>query len=49
MLDAQRNLLAAERESTDSTTLVSTGLVQICKALGGGWESDFPDAPEAAL
>ena len=43
----QRNLLAAEQQLTDSTTAVSTDLVQIYKALGGGWESDFPAAPPA--
>jgi NodT family efflux transporter outer membrane factor (OMF) lipoprotein len=45
VLDVQRNLLAADLELTDSTTLVSTDLVQIYKALGGGWEMDFPDVP----
>ena len=42
VLDVQRSLLAAEQQLTDSTTTVSTDLVQIYKALGGGWESDFP-------
>ncbi len=45
VLDVQRSLLAAEQQLTDSTTTVSTDLVQIYKALGGGWETDFPDAP----
>ena len=45
VLDVQRNLLAAEQQLTDSTTAVSTDLVQIYKALGGGWETDFPAAP----
>lgn len=44
VLDVQRNLLAAEQQLTDSTTTVSTDLVQIYKALGGGWETDFPAA-----
>ena len=46
VLDAERSLLAAEQALTDSTTAVSTDLVQIYKALGGGWESDFPDVAE---
>ncbi len=48
VLDVQRSLLAAEQQFTDSTTTVSTDLVQIYKVLGGGWETDFPDAPPAA-
>ena len=48
VLDVQRNLLAAEQQLTDSTTTVSTNLVQIYKALGGGWETDFPPAPPPA-
>jgi NodT family efflux transporter outer membrane factor (OMF) lipoprotein len=47
VLDVQRSLLAAEQQLTDSTTTVSTDLVQIFKALGGGWETDFPAAAPA--
>ena len=43
VLDAQRGLLAAEQMLNDSTTTVSTDLVQIYKSLGGGWESDMPE------
>ncbi len=43
VLDAERSLLAAEQQLTDSTTTVSTDLVQIYKSLGGGWESDMPE------
>jgi NodT family efflux transporter outer membrane factor (OMF) lipoprotein len=43
VLDAERSLLAAEQQLTDSTTTVSTNLVQLYKALGGGWESDYPE------
>ncbi|HTW29991.1 MAG TPA: efflux transporter outer membrane subunit [Acetobacteraceae bacterium] len=42
VLDAQRSLLAAEEEYSNSTTTVSTNLVQLYKALGGGWESAYP-------
>ncbi len=45
VLDAQRNLLAAEQQATDSTTTIATDLVALYKALGGGWQADFPDTP----
>jgi len=44
VLVAERSLLDAEQQLTDSTTTVSTDLVQIYKSLGGGWEPDMPDA-----
>jgi NodT family efflux transporter outer membrane factor (OMF) lipoprotein len=44
VLIAQRSLLAAEQDLTDSTTTVSTNLVQLYKALGGGWQTDLPEA-----
>lgn len=37
VLTAQRALLAAEQDLADSTTTVSTNLVALYKALGGGW------------
>jgi len=43
VLTAQQQLLAAERQEADSTTTVSTNLVALCKALGGGWEVTFPE------
>ena len=36
-LDAQRTLLQAQRAYSDSTTTISTQLVSLYKALGGGW------------
>jgi NodT family efflux transporter outer membrane factor (OMF) lipoprotein len=45
VLDVQRNLLAAQLELADSTTALSVNLVAIYKALGGGWEADFPLTP----
>ena len=48
VLDSERSLLAAEQMLTDSTTTVSTNLVQIYKALGGGWENEMPDVKPAA-
>jgi NodT family efflux transporter outer membrane factor (OMF) lipoprotein len=47
VLDAERSLLAAEQQLTDSVTTVSTNLVQLYKALGGGWEPAYPEQPEA--
>ncbi|MGH6936569.1 MAG: efflux transporter outer membrane subunit [Methylocella sp.] len=43
VLDAERTLLQAELEHAQSTTNVSTNLVQLYKALGGGWEQTFPE------
>ncbi|MBV9736184.1 MAG: TolC family protein, partial [Acidisphaera sp.] len=42
VLDAERSLLASQQQLTDSTTAVSTDLVALYKALGGGWESFYP-------
>jgi outer membrane protein TolC len=46
VLDAQRSVLQAEQQHATSTTNVSLNLVQLFKALGGGWELTFPDLPE---
>ena len=42
VLTAQRTVLEAEQQHADSTTTVSANLVQLYKALGGGWETSFP-------
>ncbi|AHJ63347.1 Type I secretion outer membrane protein [Granulibacter bethesdensis] len=42
VLNAERQLLAAERDLADSDAAISTNLVQLYKALGGGWENDAP-------
>ena len=42
VLTAQRTALDAEQQYADSTTTISTNLVQLYKALGGGWETRFP-------
>jgi len=44
-LDAERTLLQAELQYAQSTAAVSTNLVQLYKALGGGWEEVFPEGP----
>lgn len=43
VLDAQRSLLATQLSLADSTQAVSTDLVALYKALGGGWESEDKD------
>ena len=44
VLDAERSLLSAQLALAQSTTNVSTNLVALYKALGGGWEADYPEA-----
>jgi NodT family efflux transporter outer membrane factor (OMF) lipoprotein len=44
VLDAERSLLSSQQDLTDNTTQISTTLVSLYKALGGGWESTYPDA-----
>ena len=48
VLDTARTLLQAGQQYATSTTNVSLDLVQLFKALGGGWEPVFPSrgAPE---
>jgi NodT family efflux transporter outer membrane factor (OMF) lipoprotein len=46
VLDAQRAQLATELSLADSTEAVSTDLVALFKALGGGWQTE--DTKEAA-
>ncbi len=45
VLDTARTLLQAEQAHAQSTTDISIDLVQLYKALGGGWELTYPDAP----
>ena len=44
VLTAQRTVLQAEQQLADSTATVSSNLVALYKALGGGWEGTYPDA-----
>ena len=44
VLDAQRTLLSAQQQLVQSTGNVSSDLVQLYTALGGGWEDTFPAA-----
>ena len=45
-LEAQRTLLDAQQQAADSTVTLSMNLVQLYKALGGGWESKYPVVAE---
>jgi NodT family efflux transporter outer membrane factor (OMF) lipoprotein len=42
VLDSERALLQARLQLADSTAIVSENLVQLYKALGGGWEATYP-------
>ncbi|WP_185723300.1 efflux transporter outer membrane subunit [Burkholderia cenocepacia] len=48
VLTVQRDLLNTQQARVASTTDVSLALVSLYKALGGGWEANFPPAPPAA-
>jgi NodT family efflux transporter outer membrane factor (OMF) lipoprotein len=48
VLVAESSLLAAQLQLADSTTTVSSNLVALYKALGGGWETDMPEAATSA-
>jgi multidrug efflux system outer membrane protein len=44
VLEAQRSLFVSEEALAQSTRTLSTNLVALYKALGGGWEDDPPDS-----
>jgi len=44
VLDAQRRALSSQLTVTESTARVSSNLVQLYNALGGGWEQTMPEA-----
>ena len=48
VLVAQGSLLGAQQQLASSTTTVSSNLVALYKALGGGWETDMPEEKTAA-
>lgn len=48
VLTVQRDLLDTQQARVVSITDVSLALVGLYKALGGGWETSFPSAPESA-
>ncbi len=48
VLDAERGLFNARGQLASSTTAVSSDLVQLYNALGGGWETAFPESRKTA-
>jgi NodT family efflux transporter outer membrane factor (OMF) lipoprotein len=42
VLNAERSLLSARQQRIESTQTESLNMVQLYKALGGGWQTDFP-------
>lgn len=48
VLDAERTALAADQQLASSDTTIATNLVQLYKALGGGWEATYPVDPNEA-
>ncbi len=46
VLDAERTLLNAQLQLADSSATMSSNLVQLYKALGGGWEPTYPLDPK---
>ena len=48
VLDAERGLFNAQGQLASSTATVSSDLVQLYNALGGGWEDTFPLAQAQA-
>lgn len=48
VLDAERGLFNARGQLASSTTAVSSDLVQLYNALGGGWETAFPENQRTA-
>jgi outer membrane protein TolC len=45
VLDAERQLYQSQEELRQSETTVTTSLIALYKALGGGWEMDAPAEP----
>lgn len=46
VIDAQRQLFLVEDELAQSTATVTLNLITLYKALGGGWESTYPEPPQ---
>ncbi|MEI9986192.1 MAG: TolC family protein [Aliidongia sp.] len=46
VLDTQRQVLSAEQQEADSSAAVSTNLVSLYKALGGGWDAPVQAAAD---
>jgi NodT family efflux transporter outer membrane factor (OMF) lipoprotein len=48
VLTAQRTLLQYQLQTAQSLTTLQTNLIQLYKALGGGWESALPETASSA-
>jgi len=48
VLDAQRSLYSSEDALVQSTRNLSTNLISLYKALGGGWDNESPDSAQRA-
>jgi outer membrane protein TolC len=48
VLTSAQTVLQAQQQFMQATVSVSADLVQLYKALGGGWETTFPARPESA-
>ncbi len=48
VLTQERSVLSAQQQLADSTVAVTQNLVQLYKALGGGWEPSFPAPTDTA-
>ncbi|WP_408744468.1 efflux transporter outer membrane subunit [Acetobacter cerevisiae] len=44
VLDTERRLLSSQTQLADSTAVISDNLVRLYNALGGGWETTYPEA-----
>lgn len=49
VLTTERSLLASEQSLANSSATVTTNLVQLYKALGGGWEAEYPRDEAVAM
>jgi NodT family efflux transporter outer membrane factor (OMF) lipoprotein len=49
VLDAERTLLSAQQDAAQSATNIAVDIVALYKALGGGWEEDFPPQPHPPI
>jgi outer membrane protein TolC len=49
VLDSQRALAALEDELAQSDAAITTSVIVLYKALGGGWEQNQPEALIGAL
>ncbi len=49
VLQNSQNVLGAEVNLSQATANISTDFVALYKALGGGWQTTFPDKPTAPL